>query len=422
MIWQRRLAHIYPELNLTVVGTDLSDKKIEAARHGQYPKHSVQGLPSDWQVAFFQVPEAYAAVSVSSGYSKSQLILPGIVPDPDWHVRRQTKKTIEKLERSRAVAAIAALPGGPRASRQEGDWLWRLCDSGVRENVSFEQQDVTKEMPDGPFDVILSRYAVCLYLEGEQKIDTLSRMVGQLREGGFLVVGAKDKLPLGFCERHGLKPFSYRTATDAAPFGPSALVDGIFRKQVDFDGAEASSCSDASPRKRASSYGIFLNASGGVPDWKLERDKLFKERTQRKLTTRSRALLERRALRLKEREAENASPVSDGSSVGISNCMVQDYCGRREASVPARPMTSISKEDAAVKLRSFFSRLGQDMEHRATTARAAEKESDGPLPPLARSRKGSSRRKGSRSKSLPNGIRSQPVLQTAAKPRALKTM
>lgn len=57
MIWQKRLAPVFPELGFTVLGTDLCSEKIEAARRGAYHTHSVKTLPTGWLKEFFDPPE-----------------------------------------------------------------------------------------------------------------------------------------------------------------------------------------------------------------------------------------------------------------------------------------------------------------------------------------------------------------------------
>ena len=86
----------------------------------------------------------------------------------------------------------------------------RVVVLGVKTGVCFVQQDVTEEMPSGPFDVILSRYAVCLYLQTTQLSEVLPEMLNRLRPGGFLVIGAKDHLPNGIEQRYGLVALDYK--------------------------------------------------------------------------------------------------------------------------------------------------------------------------------------------------------------------
>eukprot|EP00928_Gymnodinium_smaydae_P032080 TRINITY_DN2332_c1_g1_i2.p1 TRINITY_DN2332_c1_g1~~TRINITY_DN2332_c1_g1_i2.p1 ORF type:complete len:598 (-),score=140.95 TRINITY_DN2332_c1_g1_i2:26-1819(-) len=394
MMWQRRLASIFPSLDLTVFGTDLSAEKVEAARLGGYPQHSVQGLPPDWQTEFFDVPATFSAKHALWRFANQS----DVSTNPDWHGRQKEKLKSRQLERSRAAAAIALLPGaigGGRPGGEASDWLWRLRDPALRGSVSFAQQDVTEEMPDGPFDVILSRYAVCLYLEGDQKVEVLSRMVERLREGGFLVLGAKDKLPLGFCERHALVPLVYRTLTEACPFGPPQLVDGIFRKMAASSDAFSSSSSPApalavpaggstgtgvtSPCPRDfATYSAYLQACGREADWLLERDRAWRERTEKKLTTRSRQLL--------ERAAEAGRLDADASLVSR---MLQDAEARKRRAQDAERLAAerlaeealggvarpapISRMEASQKLQSFFERMGSDLAQRQRSAKAAKK-------------------------------------------------
>lgn len=48
MIWQRALASLFPSTEMKLLGTDVSDEKIEIARRGEYPWYSLKGLPMDW--------------------------------------------------------------------------------------------------------------------------------------------------------------------------------------------------------------------------------------------------------------------------------------------------------------------------------------------------------------------------------------
>jgi chemotaxis protein methyltransferase CheR len=64
-----------------------------------------------------------------------------------------------------------------------------------REGVSFLFQDLRSEAPDGPFDLILCRNVAFTYFEPELQREVLSRLVERLSVPGYLVIGAKERLP-----------------------------------------------------------------------------------------------------------------------------------------------------------------------------------------------------------------------------------
>eukprot|EP00929_Paragymnodinium_shiwhaense_P056536 TRINITY_DN28294_c0_g1_i1.p1 TRINITY_DN28294_c0_g1~~TRINITY_DN28294_c0_g1_i1.p1 ORF type:complete len:633 (-),score=177.85 TRINITY_DN28294_c0_g1_i1:249-2030(-) len=401
MLWKKRLQALFPEVDLDVLGTDLCHENIDAACRGVYPAHSVEGsLPAAWLQEFFEVPEDFSASQASSKFSSlsSQR-------DPYGAARREKIQLDEARARRRraaaaALGALAAAPlsGGGCTSASSSssssvsaaayksvpsllNGFYRLKDPDIISSVDFVTQDATKDMPDGPFDVILSRYAVCLYLEGEQKNEVLAKMMDRLRPGGFLVLGGKDKLPAGFCERHGLTAVAYRTVTESCPFGPAQLVEGLFQKCL-----EASPTSGLPPPSTAADERLgfsylqdYLKSAGMDADWVAERDKMLRERLEKKIIGKSKVLLERaikegrreadaslmsrmkqdfeqRQERAKARESEKALQVEEAASLGSS--------------------LALTKEAAAAKISSFFERMGKDMAHREASVVAKQKEQD----------------------------------------------
>jgi len=374
MIWQRRLAPVFSELDLTVIGTDLCEEKVEAARRGAYPQHSVQGMPAEWQLDFFEVPESFDIMHASWKFTNALL---GPAPEAGASAKRE-KKQLEKIDRLRAAATLTSLPGSKKSAAMAGPAYFTLQDAGVRESCSFVVQDVTTDMPEGPFDVICSRYAVCLYLEAEQKSEVLAAMVSRLRPGGFLILGNKDKLPNGFCEQHGLAQLVYRTVTEACPFGPPELVDGIFRKGSDGRRKVAECVIRDEPRLHAGSYREFMQSTGGDADWVEERERLFRERTQKKMTEKSRAILDKA-----EKEGRREC------SGGLLDRMTHDFEARRERAqqretakqaadkeIAAQLNTNLTREAAASKITSFFDRLGKDIAQREELLVAKQREQD----------------------------------------------
>jgi chemotaxis protein methyltransferase CheR len=64
-----------------------------------------------------------------------------------------------------------------------------------RQGVAFVLQDIRSELPEGRFDLILCRNLVFTYFEPDLQRLTLDRIAGLLREGGYLVIGAHERLP-----------------------------------------------------------------------------------------------------------------------------------------------------------------------------------------------------------------------------------
>lgn len=140
LLWANRVNRHYPQCNFEIIGTDLSHDNIDGASRGLYPPHALVELPPQWVLDWFDEGE----------------------PGAD---------------------------GGER---------FRLSDE-LRSRTSFVQQDATTqtaETADGrQFDLIVSCYAICLYLDKEQLAECVERLVRNLAPGGFLVVGINDHLP-----------------------------------------------------------------------------------------------------------------------------------------------------------------------------------------------------------------------------------
>lgn len=64
-----------------------------------------------------------------------------------------------------------------------------------RDGVRFEQLDLRRSVPGGPFDVILCRNSVFTYFSAEMQAETLARLDAVLRPGGYLVLGSHEALP-----------------------------------------------------------------------------------------------------------------------------------------------------------------------------------------------------------------------------------
>ena len=165
LIWANRVAAHMEGCTLEVVGTDLSPDNIQGAQRGLYPPHALVELPPQWVLDSFEEGETSV----------------------------------------------------------DGDERFRLSED-IGSRTSFEVQDVTKSTAstrDGrQFDLIVSCYAICLYLSKEELTEVVTRIVTTaLAPGGFLVLGLHDHLPPGW-QNLGLSPVQCRSWGDNADAPP----------------------------------------------------------------------------------------------------------------------------------------------------------------------------------------------------------
>ena len=66
-----------------------------------------------------------------------------------------------------------------------------------KRGILFLEQDIRKEQPDGPFDLVFCRNLVFTYFDKPLQLEMLKRIVGAMHVGGALVIGAHEKLPEG---------------------------------------------------------------------------------------------------------------------------------------------------------------------------------------------------------------------------------
>jgi chemotaxis protein methyltransferase CheR len=64
-----------------------------------------------------------------------------------------------------------------------------------KEGINFYLQDIRQKLPNQMFDLILCRNLVFTYFDQNFQREILNRLVTHLHTGGFLIVGANEKLP-----------------------------------------------------------------------------------------------------------------------------------------------------------------------------------------------------------------------------------
>jgi chemotaxis protein methyltransferase CheR len=75
-----------------------------------------------------------------------------------------------------------------------------------RQGVHFFRQDIRKEMPVGPFRLILCRNLAFTYFEPALQREVLSKMLPRLALGGAIVIGRRESLPGEISALEGWNP------------------------------------------------------------------------------------------------------------------------------------------------------------------------------------------------------------------------
>ncbi len=84
-----------------------------------------------------------------------------------------------------------------------------LLREPLRRDIEFACQDLRQEMPDGPFHLILCRNVAFTYFVEETQRELLAALNQRLLPGGYLVIGAHEKLP---SERSPFDPLPHCTS------------------------------------------------------------------------------------------------------------------------------------------------------------------------------------------------------------------
>jgi len=134
MVWMIEKENMGVPTTLEIWATDLDADILEKAREGIYSAGSLKGVPGKIRNSFF--------VSLS---------------DERWMVREDMKKGI----------------------------LW-------------ERHDFLREPIRDTFDILFLRYSLLTYYRESISASVLARVMENLRDGGFLVIGRRERIPAGF--------------------------------------------------------------------------------------------------------------------------------------------------------------------------------------------------------------------------------
>jgi len=94
-------------------------------------------------------------------------------------------------------SSIKDLPGAliQQAFTRSGD-LYTIKKI-FTESITFVQQDIREQLPDGPFHLILCRNFVFTYFAEALQRELLEKMIARLATGGILVIGSHESIPQG---------------------------------------------------------------------------------------------------------------------------------------------------------------------------------------------------------------------------------
>lgn len=216
MSWLQRLQPHFPELNLKVLGSDLSKNCISTCKRGCYAWHSIAELPKEWQDTFF---ESQSGVRPQLGQMSDFGPVDPTVKELDVYGKGGSGQAW-KAPPPNAPVSLSALAAASNSRRIK-------FSSEARDLVEFELADATTYMPDEQFDLVLSRYAVVLYTKQNLLLDACAALAKRVKPGGFLVIGKTENLPHGFAEKHDLVRVSEPNVLGTN----SSAVVGVFWKR-----------------------------------------------------------------------------------------------------------------------------------------------------------------------------------------------
>ena len=111
-----------------------------------------------------------------------------------------------------ARSSLRELPASWRAAfapSEDGLCLRAEYHSMVR----FQEQDLRRDHPPGPFDLILCRNLAFTYFASSRQAEIARCLLGLLVPGGLLLLGSHESLPDGIPGLEQERPWLYRRAT-----------------------------------------------------------------------------------------------------------------------------------------------------------------------------------------------------------------
>jgi len=121
-----------------------------------------------------------------------------VATDVDPQVLQRSRKacysspSLKELEPYHVEVAFTA--SGAEEGGGSAEPVLRLRDE-YREKVTFLRQDLLREMPEGPFHLVLCRNLAFTYFDAELQGRILEDLLARLAPGGALVIGSHETLP-----------------------------------------------------------------------------------------------------------------------------------------------------------------------------------------------------------------------------------
>jgi chemotaxis protein methyltransferase CheR len=144
-----------------------------------------------WSIGCASGEEPYSLailwqLNLQSRYQAVELLM--IATDLDDHMIHRAQSAVYPASSLKDVPEgwrLAAFDerGGQYAVRPE-----------FKRMVEFQQQDVRRELPTGPFDLVLCRNLVFTYFEPSLQREVLANILNLVSAGGFLVTGKQEAL------------------------------------------------------------------------------------------------------------------------------------------------------------------------------------------------------------------------------------
>jgi len=73
-----------------------------------------------------------------------------------------------------------------------------ILDESIRRNVEFKNHDIIHEEPFSGMDIVFCRNLTFTYFSKESQMDVLKKISRSLNEGGYLIIGKDESLPLTY--------------------------------------------------------------------------------------------------------------------------------------------------------------------------------------------------------------------------------
>jgi chemotaxis protein methyltransferase CheR len=73
-----------------------------------------------------------------------------------------------------------------------------VVDRSVQESIEFRKHDILRESPFSGMDIVLCRNLAFTYFSKESQMSVLRKIFESLNEGGYLIIGKDERLPLTY--------------------------------------------------------------------------------------------------------------------------------------------------------------------------------------------------------------------------------